>query len=442
MQAEDHAKRVTESQEREAEGTGARLPASDGPASLVSGAVSSEQEQAEPADFSSPESSDEARPAVPDLARAGVRFARVLRACGMSVDAGSVHVFLEALLAVGLDDATTAYWAGRAVFCTRPEDFPRFDRAWGLVFGGEWQGEDFAETLRHIVAVVTDADSDSPETDQGEEDQDNPPVDVITVRWSPQEVLREKSFDRYTEAEFHELRRLASHLRVRGSLKPGRRLVRAKHGGRPDLSRTLRTALKHGGEPVSIAADRPGPRPRRLILLCDVSGSMEVYARGVLRFFHVAVSSRQTERGISRGNVEAFCFGTRLTRVTRELGSRDPDAALQAASAAVVDWGGGTRLGQTFKTFLDDWGRRGMARGADIVILSDGWDRGDPDELAQQMRRLQRLAHRVIWVNPLKGTPGYAPLAQGMAAALPYVDEFLEGHAWMSMENLAKAVSI
>jgi uncharacterized protein with von Willebrand factor type A (vWA) domain len=169
------------------------------------------------------------------------------------------------------------------------------------------------------------------------------------------------------------------------------------------------------------------------VLLLDVSGSMEPYARAFVRFVHAAV--------VSRTRVEAFALGTRLTRVTRELQSRDPDAAIRAAAERVVDWAGGTRLGDGLRSFNDSWGVRGMARGATIVILSDGWDRGDPGALAEQMARLARVAYKIVWVNPLKASPGYAPLAQGMAAALPFVDVFVEGHSLAAMEELATVIS-
>jgi uncharacterized protein with von Willebrand factor type A (vWA) domain len=170
-----------------------------------------------------------------------------------------------------------------------------------------------------------------------------------------------------------------------------------------------------------------------VVLLCDVSGSMEPYARALLQFLHVAVAGRT--------RVEAFALGTRLTRLTRELSTRDPDAALRAASERVVDWSGGTRLGEGLRTFNDEWGVRGTARGAVVVILSDGWDRGTPEVLAEQMARLARVAHRVVWVNPLKATPEYAPLARGMAAALPHVDEFVEGHSLAALEDLVSVIA-
>jgi uncharacterized protein len=169
------------------------------------------------------------------------------------------------------------------------------------------------------------------------------------------------------------------------------------------------------------------------VLLCDVSGSMEAYARALLRFCQAAV--------VGRGRVEVFALGTRLTRITRELNSRDPDAALHNAAKRVVDWSGGTRLGDGMRAFNDQWGVRGMARQSVIVILSDGWDRGEPETLAAQMERLHRVAHKVVWVNPLKAAPGYAPLARGMAAALPHVDNFIEGHSLASIEALAQVLA-
>ena len=221
-------------------------------------------------------------------------------------------------------------------------------------------------------------------------------------------------------------------LRFAGPPRRSYRSRPARNGRQHDLRATVRDSLSAGGEPIRRHWREPGDRLRRLVLLLDVSGSMEPYARGMLRFVHAAVAGRQ--------RVEAFAMGTRLTRVTRELSSRDPDKALQQASARVLDWSGGTRLGECLTRFNDEWGVRGMARGAIVVILSDGWDRGDPAVLGEQMQRLDRIAFRTVWVNPLKVTPGYAPLARGMAAALPYVDAFVEGHSVAAMEELAATI--
>jgi uncharacterized protein with von Willebrand factor type A (vWA) domain len=198
---------------------------------------------------------------------------------------------------------------------------------------------------------------------------------------------------------------------------------------------TVRRNLRHGGLPLERAWQRPVDRPRRIVFLLDVSGSMEAYSRGLARFAHAALVSRRS------GRVEVFTIGTHLTRVTREMARRDPEAALRAAGRSVTDWSGGTRLGESIRHFNDGWGVRGMARGAVVVICSDGWDRGAPDVMAEEMARLSRVARRVVWVNPLKASPGYVPLARGMAAALPYVDQFVEGHSIRSLEHLARVVS-
>jgi uncharacterized protein with von Willebrand factor type A (vWA) domain len=224
-----------------------------------------------------------------------------------------------------------------------------------------------------------------------------------------------------------------SSLKVEASRMRSRRWERSgRTGGRPDVRRTIRLAARTTGEVVRRQHLEHGSRPRRVVLLCDVSGSMATYSRVLLRFLHVAV--------VGRARVEAFALGTRLTRLTRQLGSHDPDVAMTQAAQAVPDWSGGTRLGEGLRAFNDRFGVRGLARGAVVVILSDGWDRGDPALLATEMARLRRVAHHVVWVNPLKASPGYAPLARGMAAALPYVDDFVEGHSLASLEELAGVI--
>jgi uncharacterized protein with von Willebrand factor type A (vWA) domain len=256
----------------------------------------------------------------------------------------------------------------------------------------------------------------------------------VTVRWSPAETLRARDFASYTDEEFVEARRLMADLRLTGARRRSRRRrPTSKSRGTPDLRRTVQRSLRAGGEFAAPAFHAPGTRLRPVVLLLDVSGSMEPYARAFVRFVHAAV--------VSRTRVEAFALGTRLTRITRELSSRDPDAAVRAAADRVVDWSGGTRLGEGLRAFNDEWGIRGVARGATVVILSDGWDRGDPDALAEQMERLARVAYKIVWVNPLKASPGYAPLAQGMAAALPHVDVFVEGHSLAALEELASVIS-
>ena len=255
----------------------------------------------------------------------------------------------------------------------------------------------------------------------------------VQVRYSPTEVLRDADFAKCSARELDQLHGLMADMKFTAPSRPSHRLVATKHATRrPDIRRTIRSAIATGGEPIRIAHRARERRPRRLVLLVDVSGSMESYARALLRFAHAAVAGRT--------RVEAFTIGTRLTRVTRELKSHDPDAAMAAAGEVVPDWSGGTRLGTTMREFNDSWGVRGIARGAVVVVLSDGWDRGEPDVLAEQMRRLQLVAHKLVWVNPLKHTPGYEPLARGMAAALPFVDEFVEGHAYSSLERLVAVI--
>jgi hypothetical protein len=257
----------------------------------------------------------------------------------------------------------------------------------------------------------------------------------LVVRYSPVEVLRHKDFASLDTGEWAEAHRLLAALRVSRDLRRSRRLrASRRRRGHPDLRSTVRGALSTGGEPIRPRWRSPSVRPRRMVLLADVSGSMEPYARAVLRFAQAAVAAR------GPGRVEVFTLGTRLTRVTRELRGQDPEVAARRATAVVADWSGGTRLGDGIGEFNDRWGARGMAHGAVVVILSDGWDRGDPGRLAEEMARLGRVARRIVWVNPLKASAGYAPLARGMAAALPYVDEFVEGHSLAALEELAALI--
>jgi uncharacterized protein with von Willebrand factor type A (vWA) domain len=365
------------------------------------------------------------RPA-PD--RLAVAFARVLRGAGLDVPVGATLGFARALDCVGLSTASGVYWAGRATLVRRPDDVAAYDRAFEAFWGRGTPVPADPETRAPVPTAAFDVDL---EPDDADGSSDGRPA--VTVRWSPVETLRERDFASYTPAEFAQARRLMADLRLAAARRPSRRRrPSSRVHGSPDLRRTVRRSLRAGGEVAPPAYHTTGTRSRPLVLLLDVSGSMEPYARAFVRFVHAAV--------VSRTRVEAFALGTRLTRVTRELSSRDPDAAVHAAAERVVDWAGGTRLGDGLHAFNDEWGIRGMARGAIVVILSDGWDRGDPDALAEQMARLKRVAHKVVWVNPLKASPGYAPLAQGMAAALPYVDVFVEGHSLAALEQVAAVI--
>jgi uncharacterized protein len=371
------------------------------------------------------------RPVAIDIDRAAVAFTRLLRGAGIDVPLGSTVSFGEALQVLGLERRDDVYWAGRATLVKRPEDIATYDQ----VFATFWQQAESSLVRTALPPTVVTVAFDTPDRGDApaEAEGERSDAPVIAVRWSPTEVLRGRDFAAYTAGEFDEARRLMADLRLAGAMRPTRRHRRARRAhGTPDLRRTVRSSLRHGGEPIRRSFFTPGETPRRLVLLLDVSGSMEPYARAFVRFLHAAV--------VSRRHVEAFALGTRLTRITRELTSRDPDAAIRAAAARVADWSGGTRLGEGLRAFNDGWGVPGMARGAVVVIVSDGWDRGDAALLAEQMQRLARVAYRIVWVNPLKASPGYAPLAQGMAAALPYVDEFVEGHSLEALERVAEAI--
>jgi uncharacterized protein with von Willebrand factor type A (vWA) domain len=355
-----------------------------------------------------------------------------LRRAGIAVPVGSALLYAEAL---GRLDARPAslYWAGRATLVHRPEDIAVYDDAFSRFWLGRTGSAAFEAVEEELIRLTVD-EFEVPEPPDADDDgrSDGPEE---TLRSSRTEVLRARDFAGLDAGELAEVNRLMADLRLAGALQPSRR-HRATRGarGRPDLRRTVRASLRTGGEPVRRLTTEPSTRPRRVVLLADVSGSMEPYSRALVRFAHVAVAAR--------ARVEAFTLGTRLTRLTRELTTRDADAALARAAAAVPDWSGGTRLGEALRRFNDQWGVRGLARGAVVVILSDGWDRGEPEELAEQMVRLRRVAHRIVWVNPLKASPGYQPLARGMAAALPFVDEFVEGHSLDSLEELARTIAV
>ena len=356
-----------------------------------------------------------------------VAFGRVLRGAGLRVPLDSVLTFVQCLDAVGVTDRNRVYWAAHTALVRKPEDREAFNVAFAVFWERLSAGDD-PDTIAEESATLAVDDSD--ESGDGTSDDNDP---SITLRFSAVETLRTKDFSEYSNDELLESQRLMQRLAFAGS--PRRSLRRSparRRGDHVDVRRTVRASFAHLGEPMRREWHQPSERLRRLVVLLDVSGSMEPYARAFLRFMHAAMVGRQ--------RVEAFTLGTRLTRITRELSHRNPDKALASASRQVADWSGGTRIGECLRAFNDRWGVRGMARGAIVVVLSDGWDRGNPEVLTEQMRRLQRVAHRVVWVNPLKVTPGYAPLARGMAAALPHVDAFVEGHSLASLEELTRVI--
>lgn len=367
--------------------------------------------------------------AVRDAAEIAVAFSRVLRGAGVGVPTSATISFAEALDAVGLADRDVTYWTGRATLVRRPEDHEIYDRAFRVFFDRDVGAGPAPEERPIELTLALDEETD----DTGDDDVGAGDDTTIELRFSAIESLRQRDFSTYTDDELAEAQALMARLRLVGSPRRSLRLTDTRRRTqRPDLRRTLRAAMRSAGEPLRRHHREPSTRHRRLVLIIDVSGSMEPYARALLRFVHAAVAGRQ--------KVEAFALGTRLTRLTRELATRNPDEALARAAERVVDYGGGTRLGAGLRRFNDEWGQRGMSRGSIIVVMSDGWDRGEPEVLAEQMVRMRRVAHRIIWVNPLKVTPGYQPLARGMAAALPHVDAFVEGHSLDALERLAAEI--
>jgi uncharacterized protein with von Willebrand factor type A (vWA) domain len=356
-------------------------------------------------------------------------FARTLRHAGVPATPDRVQAMISALDYLDVLDASQVYWAGRLTLCADPADLERYDVAFATYFGRRPAPATPVNTPRvRLRTAAFEVD-----TDDGQPGDDDPDGDTHAVQASRRETLHHRDLATLTPSEREEINRLFELLTPRVGQRRTRR-HRSAPGGRVDLGRTVREMLRHGGEPAELARKRRRTKPRRLVLLVDVSGSMEPYADALLRFAHAAVRAAPLR-------TEVFTLGTRLTRVTRELRRRDADHALADAARAIPDWSGGTRLGDMIKAFLDLWGQRGAARGAVVVLCSDGWERGDPRLLGEQLARLSRLAHAVIWVNPHKGRDGFAPVTGGMAAALPHIDELVAGHSFESLARLAGAIS-
>jgi len=374
-----------------------------------------------------------AEPTIPyDAVDSLVGLAATLRAMGVGASSERVHAAARAVAELDPMRRADVYWAGRLTLCATQDDLARYDTAFEAYFG-ERPGsvvrrQRLSRSQLRLVADPAGGDSGEPGGDRASES--------VAAASSSVEQLRHRDVSTLTAAEKEHLRRLLAALSLPGDRRATRRLRPAPRG-HVDGSRTLRGWLAAGGEPARLRHRAPATRARRVVLLVDVSGSMEGYADALLRFCHAA---SRGSGGQLRDAPEVFALGTRLTRLTRQLALRDPDAAMAAVATTLVDAGGGTRLGELLKQFLDGWGQRGTARGAVVVILSDGWERGDAALLGEQVARLHRLAHRVVWSNPRKAAPGYAPLAAGMAAALPHVDDFVEGHSLAALEHLADVV--
>ena len=362
------------------------------------------------------------------LTRNWLHFGRILR--GLGFDAGPVRMlpFLSTLTVIDLrrpDDVRTAV---HAHFGRRREELPILDRALAAFLGAHAPSEasrlpgttvserGAAMTITGRQLKVLDEDGAA----EGAEEQE-------VASYSQAEVLRQKDFDTLSEAEMAEVRRLIRLMRLPAGLTRSRR-ARAGGHDRLDMRRLLRRSLRYGGELLVFSWRSPTLRPRPLVLLCDISGSMERYTRLLLNFAY-ALKSASTR-------VEAFVFATRLTRITRLLRSHDVDAALNRVMASVDDWSGGTRIGEAIETFNRRYARRVLSHGATVAIISDGWDRGDAAQMRQAIARLQRSCHRLIWMNPLMGAAGYEPLTLGLQAALPFVDDFLPAHNLANLEAL------
>jgi uncharacterized protein with von Willebrand factor type A (vWA) domain len=355
-------------------------------------------------------------------------LAAVLRAGGVRVGTGELEAGARAMRAIDSASRGDVYLALRAVLCSRRTDHPVFDAAFTAVFGdpGAAVRPEQAQMPPGADLVLPRVAAPPPE---GAEPNRAGEAEIRPAAYSQIEILHDKDFAHYTDLERAQARALIMRLARHMPLREARRTkATRKRGVRPDLQATVRSSLRHGGEPLDRRWRAHVQGPRKLVLVCDVSGSMAPYARMLLQYLHAAVATHR--------RVEAFVFGTRLTRITHELGVRDPDRALERASSAVVDWSGGTRIGASIATLNRTHGRR-LGRGSVIVILSDGWDRGDPGLLATEMARLRRSSYRVIWLNPLKAAPDYEPLARGMAAALPHTDHFLAGNSLRSLAELA-----
>ena len=353
-------------------------------------------------------------------------FARALRAAGVAVTADRERTYLEAVAAVGADDQSATYFAGRATLCASPIDLETYDRVYAAWFSRQ---STVPRQPPPMTVVIERASLDADEARGGEGSGED---ESVAARASRAEVLRQRDVASLSAREKHQLSALFGSIRL---APPSRRVPRRtphRHGDL-DARATLRDMRSRLGEPSRLRHRTRAVRPRRVVVLIDVSGSMSAYADSLLRLAHAW----------ARGGapVEVFTMGTRVTHVTRPLRHRDPDRALIGCGEAIPDWSGGTRLADGIRHFLSRWGRRGMARGAVVVIISDGWERGDPMELGEQVRQLKALAHKVIWANPHKGALTYEPVQGGIVASLPHLDAFVAGHSLAAFEELTEVVA-
>ena len=375
---------------------------------------------------------------LPPLAGA---LAQRLHAAGVPVTPARTADFARALALVRPESRRRLYWTARAVYVTDPHQAAAFDAVFAELFGGP-VSERFEPDQMQNSSAPPDEHSPAGKDPgagaigegswtsrpaRGGDSEDGDEIEVPLARASDEERLATKQFDRLEPHELAQLYGLMEGLRLATPTRSTRRFRRGRRGQRIDMRRTLRRSLRTGGDPIRLARRRRRRTPRRLVMLCDISGSMEPYTRAYLQFLTCAAGAGP--------NAEAFAFATRLTRLTRALSSRHPERAIQRAAAAAPDWSSGTRIGDALKAFNDLHGRRGMARGAVIVILSDGWERGDPHLVEREMQRLSRLAFRIVWVNPRVAATGFTVGAGGMVAALPYCDALVSGHSFEALSR-------
>ena len=351
----------------------------------------------------------------------------VMRAQGTRVGVGELLTAVRSLEAIDAGSRENVRLALRTVLCSSHRDLARFDLAFTAVYG-TGEGPDARDPFEQLGSIEKAALPRMGLSDPGGGTPEEG-ADPVPAAYSDIELLTDKDFARYTDTEMALARELIARLARRHPVRLSRRTRPSRRRGHiPDLRQTVHASLRTGGEPVYRRWREPTHRPRKVVLVCDVSGSMAPYARMLLQYMHACVAARR--------KVEAFAFGTRLTRITQELTGRDHDRALDRAAAALNDFSGGTRIGSAIAELNRTHGRR-LGRGSVIVVLSDGWDRGEPEQLEVEMARLRRAAYRLVWLNPLAAHPDYQPLARGMQAAIPHTDQLLAGNSLASLEQLA-----
>lgn len=368
-----------------------------------------------------------------------ILFGRLLRALGMDVNPGRMIDLVQALEHVNLARKSDFYYTARSLLVHDRDDLPLFEQAFELfwrvpkertLFDDLFQLHPESNDQQPIVTAPALQEAEqSGESDEDNEDEDVQQVIEVTQTYSSRELLRSKDFSELSQDEITAVKRFMAQMVWQLGLRRTRR-QRAGRGQQLDLRRILRRNLRYGGELIEWPSRQFKYKPRPLIIIADISGSMERYSRLLLHFIY----------GLTKGldqQVEAFVFSTRLTRITRQLRGKEIDRALEEVSQEVTDWSGGTRIGDALKTFNFSWGRRVLGRGAVVLLISDGWDRGDPKLLRAEIGRLQRSCHRLVWLNPLLGSTEYEPLTRGMQASLPHIDDFLPVHNLASLEDLA-----